>query len=65
MFSKKGNLILSSVWDCILRLWNIKDGKIIYIFKGYKGFVNCCVFSLNEELVLSGVWDCILRLWDI
>lgn len=64
-FSADGQLILTSSWDQIVRLWNLK-GKLISVIKDYKEYVyeNYAVFSPDGKSILT-CYNYKARLWNL
>ncbi|RJP19934.1 MAG: serine/threonine protein kinase, partial [Candidatus Abyssobacteria bacterium SURF_5] len=64
VFSSDNRFALSAGWvkDRTLRLWDLRTGHCLRIFKGG---VQSVALSANGRLALSDASDCKLRLWDI
>jgi len=64
-FSPDGHYILSGHTDNTLRLWHVKIGKQINVFRGHKDQITSVTFSPDGRYVLSGSLDKTIRLWEV
>jgi len=64
-FSPDGKYIATASYDKTIRLFDINDEKVIYIFKGHKDFVKSVAFSTDSQFIISGGWDHSVRLWSV
>jgi WD40 repeat protein len=74
-FSPDGNLLASCGYrDNCVRLWDVKDKKLLHTLKGHKTSVHSVAFSPDGKLLASGSgggWsgkskkDCTVRLWEV
>jgi len=64
-FSPDGKYAISGSHDQTIRLWDIRTGRELRIFKRHKGSVSSVTFSPNGRYALSGSEDKTIRLWDI
>ena len=49
--------MLSSSKDASLRLWDLKEGRLLYTLQGHAGAVNCSTFSVSGNFFASGGAD--------
>jgi WD40 repeat protein len=69
-FSPNNQLVLIGSLDKTIRVWNLKERRVVYIFKGYKGQgkengqIHKVAFSPNGQIVAGGGWvDKASRVW--
>ncbi|ETO02042.1 WD-40 repeat protein, partial [Reticulomyxa filosa] len=66
-----GNVICSGSEDKTVRLWDIRTGKQIQIFKGHTNYVYTVEYLPSENgisdtnIICSGSLDNTIRFWDI
>ena len=58
------NTIVSGSADNLLRIWDIKSGKVIQTLTGHSSEV-FCVFMINENIIVSCSADFLLKIWDV
>ncbi len=46
-----------------MRLWDLRQGKLLFTLQGHKGSVNSVAFSPDGEYISSGGLDQVLVLW--
>jgi WD40 repeat protein len=51
--------------DCVIRLWDLSDGKVVKRFAGHTKRVWKMTFSKDNQRILSAAADNTIRLWDI
>lgn len=56
-FNKDATLVLSGSYDKLVKIHNIKSGKIVKEFQGHTSFVNAVLYSQDNNSVLSGSSD--------
>lgn len=61
--SSDGQFVLSSSWDCSLRLWSLAAGKTVQ-FNGHEKDVLSCAFSPDNRHILSCGRDKSIRHWN-
>lgn len=49
--------MLSGSYDKLVKIHNIKSGKIVKEFRGHTSFVNAVLYSQDNNSVLSGSSD--------
>jgi len=47
-----------------IKLWDVKDGKIIKTLEGHTNIVNSAAFSSDGATIVSGSSDKTIKLWD-
>eukprot|EP01084_Bolivina_argentea_P194935 334541_1 len=62
--SSDSNYILSSSWDGLLRLWNMKTGRCIKRFIGHKKDILSVQFSADNRKIISCGRDKNILLWN-
>ena len=63
--SPDGETALSGCFDNTFKLWDIRTGECLRIFKGHTHHVNSIRFSPRGNMVLSGSDDKTIKLWDV
>lgn len=59
--------IASGSWDCLVKVWNLQNGKCLRILKGHKSPINAITAQDNhncDSCVISGSDDGIIKLWN-
>ncbi|MGK7893173.1 MAG: CHAT domain-containing protein [Xenococcus sp. (in: cyanobacteria)] len=64
-FTPDGQYLVSSSNDRTVRLWDIKNGQILHLFKGHKERVKSVKVSENGKNIISGSADSTVKIWDI
>ena len=49
--------MLSSSKDASLRIWDLREGRLLYTLQGHAGAVNCSSFSQSGNFFASGGVD--------
>ena len=62
-FSADGTQILSTSFDCSVRLHGIRSGKMLKEFRGHTSYVNAACFSQSGD-VFSSASDGTIKHWD-
>lgn len=62
--SPDNRLLLGGGDDGVLRLWDLKSGKLLHQLKGHSAAIRSGVFSGSRLLLLTGSDDNTARLWD-
>jgi len=58
-------MVVSGSWDGRIRLWNIKDGRIVgEPWEGHNSPVRCLDWSPNGQEIASGSQDGTIRRWN-
>ncbi|ODM92621.1 WD40 repeat-containing protein SMU1 [Orchesella cincta] len=65
VFSKDNSQLLSSSFDCTLRIHGLKSGKLVKEFKGHTSFVNEVIFTPDNHNVLSVSSDGTIKMWNM
>ena len=53
-FHPSGNYLLSASRDSTLRVWDIREGHLIYTLRGHAGGATSCAFSKDGDFFASG-----------
>tara|TARA_B110000208_G_C11732577_1_gene416949 strand:- start:3 stop:1511 length:1509 start_codon:yes stop_codon:yes gene_type:complete len=53
-FHPSGNFLLSASRDSTLRVWDIREGHLVYTLRGHAGGVTACAFSQDGDFFASG-----------
>lgn len=64
-FSHNSKIIASGSIDRTIKLWNIKEKKLITTLTGHMGTINDIDFYYNDEFIISCSTDKTLKLWDL
>ena len=64
-FSPDGTLLASAGYDRMIKLWNLKDGKLVRTLKGHNGAVYDVAFSPDGSVLASAGGDSSVKLWKI
>ena len=56
-FNKDNTCVLSGSYDRLVKLHDVRNGKLINEFKGHTSFVNNVLFSTDGSKVISGSSD--------
>jgi WD40 repeat protein len=63
-FSPDGKFIVSSSDDATIRLWDIREGREVWIYSGHTSLVHCVAFSPDGKFIASASADCTSCLID-
>ena len=64
-FSPDGKRIVAGTRQGDVRIYNIKDGKLLMTATGHKGAVMSVAWSPNGNRIASGGSDQMVRIWDV
>lgn len=64
VLSNCGEFALSASWDKTMRLWDVKTGEDVRVFKGHTSDVNSVSFSADNRMIVSGSRDKTIKLWN-
>ncbi|MGB6297463.1 MAG: CHAT domain-containing protein [Rivularia sp. (in: cyanobacteria)] len=64
-FSPDGNTIASASADNTVKLWSIKERKLIHTFEGHTAGVASVSFSPDGNTIASGSLDNTVKLWSV
>lgn len=64
-FSPDGQFIASGSSDETVKLWDIKNQKLLHTFEGHTNIVYSVAFSSDGRFLVSGSKDGSIKLWDI
>jgi WD40 repeat protein/DNA-binding CsgD family transcriptional regulator len=64
-FSPDGELLATGDADGKAHLWQVKNGKLLFICIGHKSWIRSVVFSPNGQLLATGSDDQTIKLWDV
>ena len=56
-------MVVSGSADCTVRLWQLSQGKSLWIANGHKTAIQCV--DCNHNVVLSAAADGEVRVWDV
>lgn len=59
------NFLATAGYDGFIRVWDVKNNRLNYCLKKYKGDVYSVALGSKDELILAGYGDCAVRLWDL
>jgi WD40 repeat protein len=66
VFSPDGNLIATTPDRYAIRLWQIRDGKLLHSLPtSFTGAVNSLAFSPDGKTLATGHYDGMIRQWDV
>jgi WD40 repeat protein len=65
VFSPDGKLLATSDSEGMIRLWQVKDGKTLVIYKGHTSWVWGVAFSPDGRFLASSSNDQTLKIWDV
>ncbi|KAG2993472.1 hypothetical protein PC119_g18449 [Phytophthora cactorum] len=63
-FHPTGNYLLSTSHDNSIKLWDVREGQVLYTLQGHDGAVNCAEFSQDCKLLASGAVDSCVLVWE-
>jgi small GTP-binding protein len=64
-FSPDGNTLASGSNDNTIKLWDVKNAKLIRSLEGHSDSVRSVVFSPDGNILASGSNDNTIKLWDV
>lgn len=63
-FSRDGSKLLTSSYDKTARLWDVKSGRQLQIYKGHSWFVWSAAFSPDESQIVTASQDGSVIIWN-
>jgi len=63
-FSPDRTRLASASYDETVKIWNTKDGKLVWTFSEHVGPVRAVAYSPDGKLVASGGYDRTVKLWN-
>ncbi|KAH6557902.1 hypothetical protein KP509_1Z087500 [Ceratopteris richardii] len=63
-FHPSGNFLLSTCDDAIVKIWDLREGRILNTIKGHEGGTTCAEFSPTGDHFASGAKDEQIILWQ-
>jgi WD40 repeat protein len=63
--SPDGTLLATGDTDSKIRLWQIADGKQLWVGKGHCNWIWAVAFSSDGQRLASGSGDTTIRVWDV
>merc|ERR1712066_1121422 len=64
VFHPNGEYLASSSEDELLKLWDLREGRLLYKLIGHKNAVTCCTFAPSGSSFVSGGKDSLVFQWD-
>jgi WD40 repeat protein len=64
-FSPDKSLLVSASSDKMVRIWDVKNGKMLFAIKAHKQSVNHVEFSPNGKMIVSASSDKTVKLWSV
>jgi WD40 repeat protein len=64
-FSPDGNLLASAGYNRLIKLWDLKAGKLLHVLKDHSDSVYSLSFSPDGTLLVSGGADRAVKVWDV
>ncbi|XBW35372.1 hypothetical protein QEN19_000937 [Hanseniaspora menglaensis] len=64
-FSPDGTLLANGTEDKIIRIWNLKEQKIVKMLKGHDQDIYSLEFTPDGKKLVSGSGDKTVRVWDL
>jgi WD40 repeat protein len=55
--------LTSASKDQTLRLWDLREGRLLFTLQGHAGAVNACGFSADGNFIASGGLDKLVMIW--
>ncbi|KAK8795530.1 hypothetical protein WA158_000187 [Blastocystis sp. Blastoise] len=63
-FAPNGLQLLSTSFDGTIRLYGLKAGKMLKLFRGHSSYVNNCIY-INDKHIASSSSDGTVKIWDV
>lgn len=60
---QSGNYLASTSTDSRIKLWDLREGRLLYTMEAHVGAVNCVEFSPNGEFFSTGGMDELVMIW--
>ena len=57
--------LASGGFDAVIRLWNVRTGRLLRILTGHPNDIESVSFSPDGETLASGGFDATIRLWNV
>ncbi|MCH7729865.1 MAG: hypothetical protein IH991_25855, partial [Planctomycetes bacterium] len=64
-FSADSTKLVAGCDDNIVRVWDLRSGKLLELFKGHTGAVSGVRFAADNKTIISGSADKQLRVWKL
>jgi centriolar protein POC1 len=61
--TQSGYYLLSSSKDCSLKIWDLREGRLLFTLLGHSGPVNAAKFSADGHFFASGGADQLVMIW--
>jgi WD40 repeat protein len=64
-FSSDGRILASAGYDRLIKLWDLKAGKLLHVLKDHSDSVYSLAFNPDSTLLVSGAADRAVKVWDV
>jgi WD40 repeat protein len=62
-FAQSGNYLLSASRDATMKVWDVREGRLLYTLQSHNGPVNAVAFSKCGNFFASGGLDELVMVW--
>jgi glucose repression regulatory protein TUP1 len=64
-FSPDGQFLATGAEDKVIRVWNIREQKVVNYFRGHEQDIYSLDYAKSGRMIASGSGDRTVRLWDL